>query len=341
MSNKAMMKEGKLKKKSASKGIICFSTQYRRPLADKLILTLLMFLLIPLQSTAASSQTSSMGGTFLPMGWGARGASLADAGTIIIRDDRSVYWNPANLVFLRSAMATIATTKPIPDMDIRYTTLSIATGILDTRFSPDSTRQLKQVAVGLGITDMGLTLAGGSRWHENTFGISFAISPNHYNALGVTLRILHSSTNLEDANSSGIAIDAGWTAVLTNRLYLALFGRNIVNRVKYPASTQKIDPTWNVALAYTNIYKLATIEGDLVLKGSSIYRIMTAVEVTLFEDLLIIRGGLDRRIADGERTIFTLGMGTVYSFSEISLGFRFDPEDAFGRQTFVSVSFAL
>ena len=336
-----MMKEGKLKKATNNKIKSHCRRYHNLQSLSRIIPIILLFILATLQSSPAFSQTSSKGGTFLPMGWGARGASLADAGTIIIRDDRSVYWNPANMVFLNSPTATIATTKPIPDMDIRYTTLSVASGILDTRFSPDSTRELKLVAVGLGITDMGLTLAGGSRWHENTFGVSFAISPNHYNAIGVSLRILHSSTDLTDANSSGIAIDAGWTAVLTNRLYLALSGRNIVNRVKYPSSTQKIEPTWNVALAYMDIYKIATIEGDLVVKGSSIYRFMTAFEATLFENLLIIRGGVDRRIRDGARTIFTFGMGTVYSFSEISLGFRFDPEDAFGRQTFVSVNFIL
>ncbi len=304
------------------------------------LLPLLLISIFLFPGTSFCDETSR-GGTFLPMGWDGRGAALADAGTILIRDERSIYWNPANLSFLKSPGMSLGTTKPIPDMDTRYSTFSIAAGILGKRVSPDSTRELNTGSIGLSFSHTGLTLAQGSRWGESALGLSFAVAPNHYNSLGITVKILKNWTDIEDAGASGFSLDMGWTAILTDRLVIAAFGRNVVNQVHYANRTERLDPTWNIAAAYLGFLDIISVEGDIVLKRGSISRYLGGVELNLLDDLLFFRCGMDRRLNEGARTIYTLGFGTIYTFSEISIGFRFDPEDAFGRQTFLSASFRL
>jgi hypothetical protein len=71
----------------------------------------------------AGASEFSRGGTFILPAWDARGAALGGAATILIRDERSAYWNPANLVFLTSARITAGTMEPVPGLDDRYSIL--------------------------------------------------------------------------------------------------------------------------------------------------------------------------------------------------------------------------
>ena len=304
-------------------------------------LLIISAVLVSSSPRSALKAQSSKGGAFLPLGWGAKGAGLADAATILINDDRSVYWNPANLSFLQSPRMTLGTTKPIPDMDVRYSVFSAATGILGEVKSPDGRKVMSRGAVGLSFSQMGLTLAQGSNWSESSIGLSASIAPNHYNSLGLTIKILKNWTDVTDAGASGYAIDIGWTALLRNNLYLAAFGRNVSSRIKYPNSSETLDGTWNLAVSYKDLFDIVSIEQDLVLKSGHTDRLLTGVEINMFDNLLFVTTGIDKRLCEGARTIYTLGFGTIYNFSEIALGFRFDPEDAFGRQTILSVSFAL
>lgn len=288
-----------------------------------------------------SAAEYARGGTFLPMGWDARGEGMAQAATILLRDDRSVFWNPANLTFLDDTRISVGTTKPVPGLDAYYSVLSAGTGLMDTRTHPDLDHSLRRFGVGVMVSHLGLELAGGTRWNEGTFGLSAAFAPNHYNSFGVTFKVMQSWTELTDADAFGLAADFGWTALVRGRLWLAVTGRNVVSLVSYPNRDEEIDPMWNVAVAYDRLMDRVSIEFDTVLKNGAFSRFLVGGEVVLVQDRVFAVGGLDFRLNEGARTIPTFGLGSLYGGIEVCLAFTFDPEDAFGRRTRVSIGYSL
>ncbi|MCK4236459.1 MAG: hypothetical protein KAX38_05020, partial [Candidatus Krumholzibacteria bacterium] len=237
------------------------------------MLLLVSLLLTALFSPLAAGE-SSRGGTFLPLGWDARGQGLGGAATILIRDDRSAYWNPANLTFLMSPSFSLGTTKPVPDLDNRYSIFSIGTGLLDTRSENRADVAVRRFGAALSVTHLGLKLAGGSNWSESTIGISGAFSPNHYNSVGFTWRMLRHWSDLDDTDASGMALDIGWTALLRKRLWLGVVGRNVFSTISYPHRDEEIDPTWNIALAYEGLLDRISTECDAVLKNGELNRFL-------------------------------------------------------------------
>jgi hypothetical protein len=282
---------------------------------------------------------SSRGGTFLPMGWSARGAGLGGAASILIRDDRSGFWNPANVSFLMSPRITLGTTRPVPGLDNWYTVLSAGTGLLDVRTAENDRAVMRRVGIAVTATHLGLELAQGSGWNEGTLGLSFAFAPNHFNSLGVTFRMMKSWNDLDDAGAWGTAVDAGWTAILTSHLWLALVGRNIHSSVSYPNVDEQLDPTFTIAAALEDLFGRISIETDAVMKNGGLDRVLVGSEIDLMSGLLRVSGGAELRLMDGERTIPCFGVGSTLNSIEAAVAFLFDPEDAFGRQTRASVSY--
>ena len=283
----------------------------------------------------------SRGGTFLPMGWDARGEGMGRAATILIRDDRSAFWNPANLTFLSSPRFSVGAMQPVLDMEAWYSVLSAGTGLLDVREHPDLEHTMRRFGVGVMISHLGLELAEGSKWNEGTFGLTAAFAPNHYNSIGVTFKMMKSWNDLSDADASGMAVDFGWTALIRGRLWLAIVGRNFASAVTYPNRDEEIDPVWNIAAAYERILDRVSVEFDTVFKNGAFNRFLFGGEVMIVRDLLFVTGGVDYRLTEGERTIPSFGIGSLFAGIEIALSFTFDPEDAFGRTTRVSVGYSL
>ncbi len=282
---------------------------------------------------------SSRGGTFLPMGWSARGAGLGGAATLLIRDDRSAYWNPANICFLFSPQITVGSTKPVPDLDNRYTVLSAGTGLLDVRMRDGDTPVMRRVGIAVTATHLGLELARGSGWNEGSFGLSFAFAPNHFNSLGFSLRTMKSWTDLEEAGAWGMALDIGWTAILTEHIWFAVVGKDLFSTVSYPNVDEKLDPLLSIGLAYIGLFNRVSIESDMIFRDGILDRILAGAEVHITGEMLYVSGGIDTRYYGGERTIPSFGVGSVLTSIEIALAFVFDPEDAFGRKTLASIGY--
>lgn len=282
---------------------------------------------------------SSRGGTFLPMSWSARGAGLGGAATLLIRDDRSAYWNPANICFLFSPQITVGSTRPVPDLDNWYTVLSAGTGLLDVRMRDGDTPVMRRVGIAVTATHLGLELARGSSWNEGSFGLSFAFAPNHYNSLGFSLRTMKSWTDLEEAGAWGMALDIGWTALLSEHLWFAVVGKDLFSTVSYPNVDEKLDPLLSIGLAYIGLFNRVSIESDMIFRDGILDRIIAGAEVHIKGEMLYVSGGIDTRYYGGERTIPSFGVGSVLTSIEIALAFVFDPEDAFGRKTLASIGY--
>ncbi len=323
----------------------------------------------------AGASEFSRGGTFILPAWDARGAALGGAATILIRDERSAYWNPANLVFLTSARITAGTMEPVPGLDDRYSILcagialfekgsgvdttsaaliglaalpglppdttggrdsSLALAIASSR---DTTLIRKTWGFALSATHLGLNLAQGSSWNENTIGLSAAFAPTRRTAVGITVRMMKSSTGAVDADLWGAAFDAGVIEQVTDHVWLAVTAKNILSHVRYPQRTDTLDVSWSLAFAYRGLLDRISFECDAVVKYGVLNRLLTGVEIAVVPDLVFLLAGSDIRMSQGPRMIPSVGLATAYRFAEISLAESFDPENAFGRQTRVSMSF--
>ncbi|MBU8921880.1 MAG: hypothetical protein KOO63_08675 [Bacteroidales bacterium] len=295
--------------------------------------------LVPLFSVMVSATEGSRGGTFLPMGWDARGEALGGAATLLARDDGAAYYNPANLVFLRSTRLTAGVTRPVPGLDNLYSIITVGTGFMDTRTSPDGTIEVKRLAAAVSISHLGLKLAGGSAWNEGTAGFSMAFSLNHFNSIGATVRFMRSWTDLDDADSWGMAYDFGWTTRLYRNLWFGLVARNTSSIIHYPEIDEELDSSINLALSLEDLFGRVSVEGDIVTKAGEMNRVLLGSEIVIVEGTLSILGGIDARLVNYSRTITSFGLLTSLAATDIALSFTFDPEDAFGRQTRLSLSY--
>ena len=300
---------------------------------------LLLLSLLTAINTEVSAGEGSLGGSFIPLGWDALGEGLAGAASLLIRNDCAAYWNPANLVFLESAQMTMGTTKPIPDMDARYSIFSIGTGLLDTRVSPDGNVSMRRFGAALSVSHLGLDLSGGSGWNESTIGLAGAFSPNHFNSVGISWKLMKSWTDVENADSWGVAFDLGWTARVHKDVWLALVGRNFNGTVHYPENDYNIDSSINLAVSWENILDRVSMEFDAVNKEGELNRFLFGTEIIIAEELLHITCGADMRLVNGSRTITHFGLISGYKEMMIALSFSFDPLDAFGRQTRLSIGY--
>jgi hypothetical protein len=295
-------------------------------------------LLLPPSSLRAAE--GSRGGTFLPLGWDARGQALGGAGTILVRDEAAAYWNPSNLVFLTSTGAGIGTTKPIPGMDNLYTVVSVGKGLLDSRTSVDGTIEVSRFAVAMTMSHLGLKLSEGSGWNEGTLGLSGAFSFNTYNFIGVSWRMMKSWSSVDDAGAWGSAIDLSFTTRLSRHVWLAAMTRNLWSKVHYPYSSWEIDPSIILSASLEEIiYERFSAEFDVVYRDGEINGYRLGGELSLVRDILWMQAGADVRTVNYSRTIPWFGISAIYGGARLALAFGFDPEEDLGRQTRVTAAY--
>mgnify|MGYP001817550352 CR=1 FL=1 len=303
----------------------------------RFVITAAALLLLP---SALAAGDGSQGGTFLPLGWDARGQALGGAGTILVRDEAAAYWNPANLVFMTSPGIGIGTTKPIPGLENLYTVASFATGLLDTRRSLDGTIEVRRLAVAMTISHLGLTLAEGSAWNEGTVGLSAAFSLNPYNYIGVSWRMMKSWSDVDDAGAWGSALDIAFTTRLSRHLWLAATVKDVWSKVHYPQSSWEIGHTVSLAASVEEIvYGRLSAEFDVILREGEINSYRLGGELSLISEILWLQAGADVRAVNYSRTIPWCGITAGLGGARLALAFGFDPESDLGRQTRVTAAY--
>jgi len=306
-------------------------------MSGRIRITAALLLLLP---ASAAAGEGSRGGTFLPLGWDARGQALGGAGTILVRDEAAVYWNPANLVFMTSPGAGMGTTKPVPGLDNLYTVASFATGLLDERTSVDGAVRVRRLAAGVSVSHLGLELAGGSGWNEGTFGLSAAFSFNPYTFIGVGWRMMKSWSDVDDAGAWGSAFDVGAVTRLSRHMWLAATARDIWSVVHYPESSWEVGPTVSLAASLEDIlFGRLSAEFDVVLREGEINGYRAGGELVMIRDMLWLQAGADIRAVNYSRKIPWCGLTAGIGGARLSLAFGFDPDTDLGRQTRVSAAY--
>jgi len=306
-------------------------------MARRLFITAAVALLLP---CAAMAGDGSQGGTFLPLGWDARGQALGGAGTILVRDEAAAYWNPSNLVFMTSPGIGIGTTKPIPGMDNLYSVVSFATGLLDSRTSVDKAVEVRRLAVGVTMSHLGLKLSEGSGWNEGTLGLSAAFSFNPYNFIGVSWRGMKSWSDVDDAGAWGSAIDIAFTTRISRHMWLAAVAKDAWSKVHYPQSSWEIGPTVSFAASIEEIiFGRFSAELDVIFREGELNSYRLGGELNLIRNILQLQAGADVRVVNYSRTVPWCGVTAGLGGARIALAFGFDPEDELGRKTRVTAAY--
>lgn len=301
---------------------------------------LLLTAMTLLSPSSIRAGEGSQGGTFLPLGWDARGQALGGAGTILVRDEAAAYWNPANLVFLLSPGAGIGTTRPIPGMDDLYTVASFGTGLLDSRRSVDGAIEVRRLAVAMTMSHLGLKLSEGSGWNEGTLGLSAAFSFNAYNFVGVSWRMMKSWSDVDDSGAWGSALDIAFTTRLSRHMWLAATVKDVWSKVHFPYSSWEIGPTVSLAASIEElVYGRLSAEFDLILREGELNSYRLGGELNLVRQTLWVQAGADVRAVNYSRTIPWCGVSASLGGARLALAFGFDPEDNLGRQTRVSAAY--
>ncbi|HSG26901.1 MAG TPA: hypothetical protein VLA34_00375, partial [Candidatus Krumholzibacterium sp.] len=246
----------------------------------RLALSAAALIVISLLSVHSSAQTgSSRGGTFLPLGWDARGEAIGGAATLLVRDGAAAYWNPANLVFVRSAYVSAGAYRPVEGLTNLYSTATVAFGLMDTRVAPDSLVFVRRLAIALTASHLGLDLARGSAWNEGTAGLSAGFSFNAWNSIGASVRFLRSWTDLDDADSWGMAYDFGYVTRVRRNIWAGVMLRNMSSVIHYPEVDEELDGTVNFALSLEDLFGRISLEGDLVMKAGELNRVLAGAEI--------------------------------------------------------------
>lgn len=298
-------------------------------------------ILLAASSPSATAGESSRGGSFLALGWDAKGEGLGGAASVLARNEESAYWNPANLVHVQKIGIGISSVQLVEGLPSRFSTLAIGGGIGEQRIENEETQRWHRFALALSASTLGLELARGSMWRENSAAISAAFAFASYSSVGITVRGLWNDTDIADSEASGWAIDFGVAERISRHVWFAIAAHNVASRVYYPERSEIIDPAWNFAMAALCLPFNASMEFDTVIKRSAIDKLLFGAQLPLHERYLSILGGLEVRLKEGERTIPAFGFLSSVGPATISAGFRFDPLDAFGRRTNFSLSFAL
>ncbi|MBD3180546.1 MAG: hypothetical protein GF417_13765 [Candidatus Latescibacteria bacterium] len=307
----------------------------------KRVIALLIILLPGMAAAPLKAQDGSRGGSFLPLGWDAEGEGMGGAATLLVKSDASGYWNPANLCLLKGRQITLGSTKPVPGMPAYYSILSAGTALMDRRAGIDGPSPFRRLGAAVTVSHLNLELAGGSAWNESTIGVAGAISINHITSFGLSLKFLKGWNDLEDADSWGTSADIGLTVRLREDTWFGLTGKNLYSAIYYPDRDEEISPSWNIALSQENILARLDIEGDAVFTEGEMNRVLLGGRVRVYRDLFGVVAGLDRRLTNGARNIMHFGFLSSYKSANIAISFRLDPEEAFDRQTYISIGYGI
>jgi len=280
----------------------------------------------PLQATEFSE-----GGSFLPLGHGARAHALGNAAVGLMRDDGAIYWNPANLAWQQQATSlTLMHADLLEGVGDGYNTLSFGRVAGSRLGLTQQAMRPSRWGYGLFLSRMGVEFPSGKNWVENTFTFGAAVALNNFTSVGIGLKGLVASNDFESANGRGAGFDLALTVLVLEKLTVAAVGRDVWTRVSWDTSTwETLKPTVTFGLELRPA-RAWTSEVDFLLRQGTLQAIAFGVEWQAYRELLWLRGGAYALRPGDSRVAPSAGVGVHYSRLVLDYGFRVDDEDAQG-----------
>jgi hypothetical protein len=277
---------------------------------------------------AARAGDYSSGGTFLPIGHGARGHALGGAVVASTRDDAAAYWNPANLNWSPLGTGiTLMHAEILPGIESGYETVTLGRTAGRRLGPPDQVVQPAQWGYGLFFSHLGIDFEAGG-WSENALQLSAAWAINNFASVGAGLKALRVTNPFEDGNGSGAGLDVGLGVLLTERLTLALVARDLWTRVDWGTDKRETLASTLHAGAELRPARAWSTEADVVLREGRVQRWMAGAEWNVVDGAVALRAGWTSILAGEPRVWPSVGAGVRYARFGVDYAASFDREDA-------------
>lgn len=298
----------------------------------KAVLLFFCGLILPICSDVLG-QSSANGGSFLPLGHGAKVFGQGGSSIVLLKDDTATYWNPAKLPYLSDRGMTIAHSNLISGVKIGYSSLSFGTAfgskVPASVWVPSQPDDPKRHAIGFFYSHLGLELSQGSTWSENILGVSYGVALNNYVTLGTSLKLLGSSSKW--ANAMGASIDFGFYSVLKERVDFAVVCKDGISYISWDTGAEdKLPITTTIGIAY--LYSKSVVgELNLILQDTLVSEYSLGGSAKIAGDMVQLRGGVNLFLQGEKRVVPVSGFGVIYKTISLDYGVHFDSRNVFGN----------
>ncbi|MFZ5946833.1 MAG: PorV/PorQ family protein [Stygiobacter sp.] len=319
----------------------------------KLIMTLILaaFIMQPILAQTVT-KTGTTAAKFLSIGVGARANAMGGAYSSVANDVSAIYWNPAGIASVNETQTLFTYTKMFADININYFGFVIPAGDYGT-FGASVT--------ALNVGDMDVTTeflpeGTGEKFSAGSyaFTLSYAKFITENFAVGANVKYIRES--IYNSSASGIAFDIG--TIFTTPFYGIKFASSISNYgskmqmsgddllVRYDPDPQRAGNNQTIDAYYkTDEFELPlrlqigisrdfkildehrlTLAIDATHPNDNNQWVNIGSEISLFNELISLRGGYKTLFLKDTQEGLTLGAGIKYDglgFFKISVDYSY------------------
>ena len=303
---------------------------------------------LPLVTQAQVTKTGTAAAKFLNIGIGPRGNAMGGAFTSVASDVSALYWNPAGAAGITERQAMFSHSNLFQDLNIRlnYVGVVIPAGSVGN--------------IGLSVTaldygDMEVTTEYypdgiGETFSANSyaFALSYARRLTDGFAAGVTVKYIRE--DIQHSSASGIAFDVG--TMFTTPFYGIKFSSMISNYgsklqmagedllVRHDADptregnnetvdayykTDQFEPPLRLQIGLSKEVELLsgqklTVAVDATHPSDNAQYVNAGAELSLFDNLVSLRGGYRTLFLEDSQEGLTLGVGMHYELGVFAVG---------------------
>lgn len=294
-------------------------------------------------------KTGTTAGKFLSIGIGPRAIGMGGAYTSLASDPSAMYWNPAGLSFLTKNEAMFSSNQLFADIKLTFFGVAIPAGEIGT-FGASVT--------ALTMGDMYVTTENypegtGETFTAGSYAFALSYSKKITEDFSVGMNVKYVTENIFNSSANGVAFDIGtifhtpfWGINFSSSISnygskLQMSGEDLLTRHDPDPTNAGNNPAIDVNYA-TDEFELPLRLQIGISKEISIFdehKFIFAVDAThpndnsqylniggelsLFSDLLCLRGGYKQLFMKDNQEGLTLGVGVHYSLSVVAVGFDY------------------
>ncbi len=268
-----------------------------------------------------------------------RGLAMGETGLTQVGESESFMTNPSCLTSITGNQVRATYGNWMKDLGSSRTVLVYATslgGRLEYPGDPDLGRRY---GIGIAFDRTGVELAEGSGWASNVLYAGFAWAPVPYVSVGLSPKMVFSSSELERGKVSGFSMDYGLRLDFSPRVGLAAAVRNMPGKASWKSGESETLPAVYAFGAHVILPYEMIAEFMFAASGAVDDRMGFGLEVPLLEAMLRVRlGGLWLR-GHENRSAFTTGFGVDLSVVDFDYAFKLDEDWATGMTHRLSLRF--
>jgi len=250
-------------------------------------------------------------------------------------DATAAYWNPALLATLRRSALGMGYVRLVEGTGADQAYLAYARPLARLEGSAIARYALGVIYGGLDLDPQG----GQYREHELT--LAYAVSPDYFLSLGVSLSLLASRSSYDQLDSWGTAVSAGLRVRLRPGLTLGLVARNLASRISYHDGFDlTLGRSFTLGVSYLLRNRLS-LEADALVAHRDLARLTLGGEFEAVPGLLYLRGAIGSLHSGESRTVPHLGLGVAWKRAQLDYSAELEGEEALGNRHRFSLSIGL